>query len=445
MSYIRGNFYFLLAVISFLLLFLFRYCFIGFVDRDLSVSISNTPSSKGFVFLKTHKTGSSTLTSIILRKCIREKWNCFVPPSNNPGRTWDLARPDHFAYVREGQGLFGGSYPFDLWCHHAVNSNKLKNVVQNYWLDITTLRRPSNRFRSAWRWYSHMLPSNSKVGHSAKLGMSLKSFVSLVGISLNKSSSINDISTVMFRGSGDGNGNDNGKTLQSNRKNDNNKNYIESIRGRFHYRTGLDATSTELVGHSAIYGTTTYSKAVLSHVERIRIGSLFAIVLERFDESLVVLAHHLGWQIDDMLYSYSYSHAATTATTTTTTSCATPTTTTTIPKYTADDALDEREKLVLDRAQPYDLALYKAAEIALDAAIANMGPSFHKDLEELRRLLITANEKCDTFGGSDSPCNKNNKEDEWCKFLQMENKGFVKLSRTNKMSPSFPTAPKLLN
>ena len=50
-----------------------------------SIAASPTGGAKGFIFFKTHKTASSTVTSIILRKCVRERWNCFVPPVEHPG------------------------------------------------------------------------------------------------------------------------------------------------------------------------------------------------------------------------------------------------------------------------------------------------------------------------------------------------------------------------
>jgi hypothetical protein len=57
---------------------------------------------KSFVFLKTHKTGSSTVTALILRKCMNERLNCFIPKSERPGKTFDL-RKDYME-ITNGRG-----------------------------------------------------------------------------------------------------------------------------------------------------------------------------------------------------------------------------------------------------------------------------------------------------------------------------------------------------
>ena len=55
----------------------------------LSESVSGR---RAVIFLKTHKTGSSTVTALILRKCMRDKLNCFIPDRGHPGKTFDLDR-----------------------------------------------------------------------------------------------------------------------------------------------------------------------------------------------------------------------------------------------------------------------------------------------------------------------------------------------------------------
>ena len=55
-----------------------------------SMSLQPYKEDEGVIFVKTHKTASSTMVNILWRNlCENGKKNCFLPPSNNPGRTWD--------------------------------------------------------------------------------------------------------------------------------------------------------------------------------------------------------------------------------------------------------------------------------------------------------------------------------------------------------------------
>ena len=74
---------------------------------------SSLESRQRFVFLKTHKTGSSTVTALILRKCMKEKINCFIPKIERPGKTFDM-RSDYME-IKNGRGLYGGTFPYDIW------------------------------------------------------------------------------------------------------------------------------------------------------------------------------------------------------------------------------------------------------------------------------------------------------------------------------------------
>jgi len=388
-----------------------------FSNSDLSSSNKN---KKGFIFLKTHKTGSSSVTMIILRKCIKEKWNCYIPPLNHPGHTYDMNDENDITLLKNGQGLNNGKHPYDLWCHHIINNKniyKSNALVNNYnGIAITILRRPAERFRSAWSWYSHgmqplsshfheFLLSNSytkykllfghgsdsgssssssssssgdfsknfpkQYRHSAKFGMNLTTFVDSLGRVYEKPSHhhIN-----------------NNKNYNKNYKNSSssnifiNHNLLKRYRERFVYRTGLDATTQELLGTKSknidFYSSTKNKNVQLRMTSStgststatndnnnnnnndnapiefddllhdIETGKLYAMILDRFDESLVVLSYILGWPLDDMSYSYDYPHRTKT--------------------YTNGDDLNNDQKRVLDALQPLDLALYNAANAKLD-------------------------------------------------------------------------------
>ena len=111
------------------------YLSVPIVDPETAVAMP-TGGKSGFVFVKTHKTGSTIVTSLILRKCIKERWNCFIPPIGASGHTWNpLSSVDGHA-IRSGQGLFNQRFPYDVWYLHTVNSHLIEAAVK----DCTGLR-----------------------------------------------------------------------------------------------------------------------------------------------------------------------------------------------------------------------------------------------------------------------------------------------------------------
>ena len=59
------------------------------------INTSNNASVERLIFLKTHKTGSSTLNRILWRGlCINRGYNCFLPPAKNAGKIWNLDKSE---------------------------------------------------------------------------------------------------------------------------------------------------------------------------------------------------------------------------------------------------------------------------------------------------------------------------------------------------------------
>ena len=143
-----------------LILFLFTLISIRYHNTKYPKSSTfpnHSHKNQSIIFLKTHKTGSSVLTSIFLRKCVEERLNCFIPNQDAPGKTYDLDRD--YVSITKGRGTFehllnasnypilnkhnmiftfllkgsyGGSYPYDVWCHHVKFHKRLPMVVKNY-------------------------------------------------------------------------------------------------------------------------------------------------------------------------------------------------------------------------------------------------------------------------------------------------------------------------
>jgi hypothetical protein len=126
-------------------------------------------------FLKTHKTGSSTISTILWRSlCLfsnQSDTNCFLPTKENSGRMWGEKYQKTLAHTTGTNGSFP---PFEIWNAHIkvnffeylVEWSGLRGKVENSFSEfifqkiiprpnhfLSTIRRPSYRFESAFRWY----------------------------------------------------------------------------------------------------------------------------------------------------------------------------------------------------------------------------------------------------------------------------------------------------
>ena len=210
---------------------------------------------EGVVFLKTHKTGSSTVSSIIWHNlceaAVGARSNCFLPPRSHPGKTWDLRKKKDLDAMRSegGSSQHNGTWPYAVWVTHAVYSNALFQAVPSARRMISIVRRPSHRFQSAWHWYNH----------SSTLGMKLKQFA---------------------------------RELRS-------QHFVPQLK----YRSGLDATTDELTGMIDMRSKVWVQQAAFEDlVDRVISRRLFLLVAERFDESLLVLGALMKWSLDRLVY-----------------------------------------------------------------------------------------------------------------------------------------------
>lgn len=120
----------------------------------LELPVSGNPT--GVVFFKTHKTGGSTLTSVLWRQlCVVEKRNCFRPAADHPGKTYDLNKESDSYQILKTIGTAGRGPPFDAWLNHAYYHPSLTNsIVIQPNIALSIVREPAERFRSAWDWYN---------------------------------------------------------------------------------------------------------------------------------------------------------------------------------------------------------------------------------------------------------------------------------------------------
>ena len=300
-------------------------------------------NDEGVIFLKTHKTGSSTLTSIFWRNvCASGIRNCFLPPVTSPGKTWDFSKESDRnllingggSTINKSVGMGGGQFQsFDAWIYHAHYSDQLFTLVPTTKRVISIVRKPSKRFCSAWSWYEH----------SSKLKMSLSTFIEEASREAEEGLLFNKIWNHLIGGG--------------------------SLAKKFKYRTGLDATSQELTGSSV---NQKMSSEFTSLIDRVVDGQTFLLVTDRFDESLLVLSKIMGWSKEQLLYSK-------------------------LKTATKLEIVSEMELKKLDELQPYDLALWNLANFRLDQYIQqefNDEKTFRQQLKDFQELNAEMDVAC---------------------------------------------------
>lgn len=315
-------------------------------------------TDRALFFLKTHKTGSTTVTSLILRKCIRDHKNCFIPNIQHPGKTFKV---DDLKEIMFGRGLYGGKVPYDMWCHHAQYHPQLLSVVRSRALFVTIIRRPAFRFVSAWFWYH---AGGAEKYRNADNESHLSSFSSMLNMTLKG-----------FIGGGK--------------------------KAKFKYRSGLDVTTEELVGKYS--SRADYERKFKDLLHRIRNGEMLVLIADRMDESLVVFAKEMNWDMRDVAYISLKVRS------------------------TQVDAvmLTDQELLDLDRSQPFDSALFEVANTALDIRIKSYGEMFTTWLHELARYNEILRVRCTV----------NIKRDPLCEHYRLDNKDLVKFAWRYNLNP----------
>ncbi|RYH29736.1 hypothetical protein EON65_07560 [archaeon] len=295
--------------------------------------------SKRIFYIKTHKTGSSTVTGLLWRElCLRLQFNCFVPPASQAGKIWNLANTQDRMKIKRSKGSRGEGPLYDAWIHHVRYHMRIPtDLVQAPYLLVSSVRRPAHRFVSAWYWYN--LEKTTRMPLSSFIYASNQSEGAMTGI-------------------------------------------------QWRYRTGLDATSEELLGMELVTSDkATYAKRLNDYLlPLIRFDKLVLIVCDRFDESLLILRHLLRFHSVAETRNHSESNTLADIWTY-------------LPQKvrSSNGSVQLTEELlqVLDTIQPYDMLLYLEANRALDRHIQEYGTEkFNVHLQQYRDRLRRVQLEC---------------------------------------------------
>jgi hypothetical protein len=106
--------------------------------------------SQSIILVKTHKTGSSTLNTILFRAALSRNWNVLLPAEERV----DFSYPEPFRKnpaVTEAK-----AHSYDAILSHAVfDSDTMKRALRGDVFVLTSLRAPVPRLRSAFQYYNH--------------------------------------------------------------------------------------------------------------------------------------------------------------------------------------------------------------------------------------------------------------------------------------------------
>jgi hypothetical protein len=297
------------------------------------------------LFIKTHKTGSSTITGILWRSFCQhnnqhhhqnqstphphhahDKHNstvtvsstrCFLPPHDHPGRIWDFVnRPQHRQYVnsfflKNDENVQSPTFTVKksnhhqetmmnvrkVWLHHVKVSDflyrevipavsvspKSPSHIVGGRIEISIVRRPALRLQSAWYWYGLMNETND-----ALVRMTKEKNRNDEPFGHKPIQSFEDFASRLV-----------GMHDESGSKNESQGDaWLQSIPWR--YRTGPNSMSEELTGVSLTASVPNgrgdsrevseqFRHRFIELVHKVKNMEIFLLICDRFDESLVLL------------------------------------------------------------------------------------------------------------------------------------------------------------
>ena len=113
----------------------------------------DTKPSRGVVFIKTHKTGGSTVTSVL--HALATAHNLSTPVvKKSPGKRWFPGKDLQEMLQLPSTTNSSSHAPFDIWANHVVYDNALvTHVVVPGAKVVSIVRDPAARLRSACQYY----------------------------------------------------------------------------------------------------------------------------------------------------------------------------------------------------------------------------------------------------------------------------------------------------
>lgn len=215
--------------------------------KTLSVDDKESSPRTNIVFLKTHKTGGSTLQNIFLR--FADHRNLTIALSR---RGHVLGYPRTFTKAfQEGILFYSNKWVYDMVTHHTVYDKNMKNYLANDAVFVSILRDPVTTLESYFRYFE--LEKRIKTSMKFSRQDPLEYFLDV------------------------------------------------SLRTNQDFRN-LKLRNQQLFDFGLKYEDITNKYRINETIREVENSFHLIMIAEYFDESLILLKHLLNWKIEDLIY-----------------------------------------------------------------------------------------------------------------------------------------------
>lgn len=233
--------------VYFLTLFLFYHLFIR------RTTPSNCQPKRNVLFLKTHKTGSSTLTNILNRHGDLHNLTFALPPHGFFNFYWPLLFEKTFVDDLNGRKP-------NIFCNHARwNEGPMRDLMGVDTVFITILRNPVTQFESTFQYmeFAHLLGIPTARNPVETFFEDPNKILSKISRSLLPEGVLS---------------------------------YLNLLKNGQFFDLGLDSAQF-------------YEEGIINHeIKELARSFNLVLMMEYFDESLVLLARELCWDVLDVVY-----------------------------------------------------------------------------------------------------------------------------------------------
>lgn len=226
-------------------------------------SLGQCNERQNFVFIKTHKTGTSTTVNILYNFGMTRGLNYAVYPYTH--QLWA---------IEQSRLMTGVNY--NIMCQHMIfNYNKIHNVMSSadtYY--FTLLREPVRAFISFFIFYKHDNRLNMELGGDQSLDTTINEFLNEFTTSRHDSATNKMVPVDIWQ-----------------------------TTGRYPVKNNMNSMSYDvgMIGDSS--SLRTISKAEIEYyIAKLDTELDFVMLLEHLDESLVLLGEDMCWTNSDLYY-----------------------------------------------------------------------------------------------------------------------------------------------
>ncbi|KAK3577750.1 hypothetical protein CHS0354_015788 [Potamilus streckersoni] len=200
-------------------------------------------------FLKVHKAGSTTVMNIFLRYAVQNKLN-IVLPKRSTGFGFNYLGYEE-TVLRGNLVPLPKNQTYDILCNHVIyNRTAFRAILPNDTMYIAILREPIRHFISSGIYY-YVFDEFSKIYNTTNSSKAISTF-------LNNSSALNMATTY------------------------------------FHNKMSFDLGLTPSQFENITY--------IDNYIQELNKDFALVMILEYFDESLVLMKRYLCWDLQDIMY-----------------------------------------------------------------------------------------------------------------------------------------------